>query len=44
MTASANAKEKWEACYEETVEAAVKQVDRPMLTALHMRWIGVASR
>lgn len=36
--------EKWNACYEETVESAVKQVDRPMLTVLHERFISVASR
>lgn len=36
--------EKWNACYEETVATAIRQVDRPMLTALYARHLTVASR
>jgi UrcA family protein len=36
--------EKWNACYEETVASAIRQVDRPMLTALYERHPTVASR
>lgn len=35
---------KWNACYEETVASAIRQVDRPMLTALYARHLTVASR
>ena len=36
--------EKWKACYEETLASAIRQIDRPMLTALYARHLTVASR
>jgi UrcA family protein len=36
--------QKWNACYDETVASAVRQIDRPMLTALYERRLSVASR
>jgi hypothetical protein len=34
----------WKKCYGETVDRAVKEVNRPMLTALHQKRVSVASR
>ncbi len=34
----------WNKCYEETVDRAVKDVNRPMLTGLHQKRISVARR
>jgi UrcA family protein len=34
----------WKECYQSTVDAAVKRVDAPMLTALHAKSISVAAR